>query len=69
MVIGQTVKMAFVDQNRDALGNEKTVWEDISNGLDIINVGKFQTASRAYAGPLQLQRRRPAEEGRHPVGR
>ena len=48
--IGQTVKMAFVDQHRDALGNEKTVWEDISGGLDIINVGKFQMASRAYAG-------------------
>ncbi|MGK6307521.1 energy-dependent translational throttle protein EttA [Variovorax sp. DT-64] len=50
VVVGQTVKMAFVDQSRDALGNEKTVWEDISNGLDIINVGKFQMASRAYAG-------------------
>ncbi len=50
VVIGQTVKMAFVDQSRDALANEKTVWEDISGGLDIINVGKFQMASRAYAG-------------------
>ncbi|MDR6537204.1 energy-dependent translational throttle protein EttA [Variovorax soli] len=50
VVVGQTVKMAFVDQSRDALANEKTVWEDISNGLDIINVGKFQMASRAYAG-------------------
>jgi sulfate-transporting ATPase len=50
VVVGQTVKMAFVDQTRDALGNDKTVWEDISNGLDIINVGKFQMASRAYAG-------------------
>ena len=50
VVVGQTVKMAFVDQSRDALGDEKTVWEDISNGLDIINVGKFQMASRAYAG-------------------
>ncbi|MEG1770805.1 MAG: ATP-binding cassette domain-containing protein, partial [Comamonas sp.] len=48
--IGTTVKMAFVDQSRDALANEKTVWEDISGGLDIINVGKFQMASRAYAG-------------------
>ncbi|MEG0922737.1 MAG: energy-dependent translational throttle protein EttA, partial [Comamonas sp.] len=48
--IGSTVKMAFVDQHRDALANEKTVWEDISGGLDIINVGKFQMASRAYAG-------------------
>ncbi|MBL0420011.1 energy-dependent translational throttle protein EttA [Ramlibacter sp. AW1] len=50
VVIGQTVKMAFVDQSRDALANDKTVWEDISGGLDIINVGKFQMASRAYCG-------------------
>ncbi len=50
VVVGQTVKMAFVDQHRDELGNNKTVWEDISDGLDIINVGKFQMASRAYAG-------------------
>ena len=48
--IGQTVKMAFVDQNRDDLANEKTVWEDVSGGLDILNVGKFQMASRAYCG-------------------
>ena len=50
VVVGSTVKMAFVDQHRDELANQKTVWEDISNGLDIINVGKFQMASRAYAG-------------------
>ncbi|MBB3178989.1 energy-dependent translational throttle protein EttA [Variovorax sp. Sphag1AA] len=50
VVIGQTVKMAFVDQTRDVLTDEKTVWEDISGGLDILNVGKFQMASRAYAG-------------------
>ena len=50
MDIGQTVKMAFVDQHRDELANEKTVWEDISGGLDMINVGKFTMASRAYAG-------------------
>jgi sulfate-transporting ATPase len=48
--IGQTVKMAFVDQNRDDLANEKTVWEDVSGGLDIITVGKFQMPSRAYCG-------------------
>jgi energy-dependent translational throttle protein EttA len=48
--IGSTVKMAFVDQHRDELENQKTVWEDISGGLDILNVGKFQMASRAYAG-------------------
>ena len=50
VVIGQTVKMAYVEQLRDALDNEKTVWEDVSGGLDIINVGKFQMASRAYCG-------------------
>lgn len=48
--IGATVQMAYVDQTRDELANDKTVWEDISGGLDIINVGKFQMASRAYAG-------------------
>ncbi|MCE2781800.1 energy-dependent translational throttle protein EttA [Limnohabitans sp.] len=48
--IGQTVRMAFVDQNRDDLDNNKTVWEDVSGGLDIINVGKFQMPSRAYCG-------------------
>ncbi|HXE47902.1 MAG TPA: energy-dependent translational throttle protein EttA [Ramlibacter sp.] len=48
--VGTTVKMAFVDQHRDELENQKTVWEDISGGLDILNVGKFQMASRAYAG-------------------
>ena len=50
VTIGQTVKMAFVDQNRDDLDNNKTVWEDVSGGLDVINVGKFQMASRAYCG-------------------
>ena len=50
VVIGSTVNMAFVDQHRDVLENDKTVWEDVSGGLDIINVGKFQMASRAYCG-------------------
>ena len=50
VVIGSTVKMAFVDQHRDALSDDKTVWEDISGGLDMINIGKFTMASRAYAG-------------------
>ena len=48
--IGKTVQMAFVDQHRDELANDKTVWEDISGGLDMITVGKFQMASRAYCG-------------------
>jgi sulfate-transporting ATPase len=50
VVIGQTVKMAFVDQTRDDLSDNKTVWEDVSGGLDILTVGKFQMASRAYCG-------------------
>lgn len=50
VIVGSTVKMAYVDQTRDSLADEKTVWEDISGGLDIINIGKFQMASRAYAG-------------------
>jgi sulfate-transporting ATPase len=48
--IGKTVQMAFVDQHRDELANDKTVWEDVSGGLDIITVGKFQMPSRAYCG-------------------
>lgn len=50
VVIGKTVQMAFVDQSREDLANDKTVWEDISGGLDIITVGKFQMPSRAYCG-------------------
>ena len=48
--IGKTVQMAFVDQTRDDLSNDKTVWEDVSGGLDILTVGKFEMASRAYCG-------------------
>ena len=48
--IGKTVHMAFVDQHRDDLENAKTVWEDVSGGLDILTVGKFQMPSRAYCG-------------------
>jgi energy-dependent translational throttle protein EttA len=48
--LGKTVQMAFVDQSRDDLSNDKTVWEDVSDGLDMINVGKFQMPSRAYCG-------------------
>ncbi|HEY8049660.1 MAG TPA: energy-dependent translational throttle protein EttA [Ramlibacter sp.] len=48
--IGATVQLAVVEQTRDDLASEKTVWEDISGGLDFITVGKFQMPSRAYAG-------------------
>jgi energy-dependent translational throttle protein EttA len=55
VVIGQTVKLAVVDQNRDALPNDKTAWEAISGGLDIINVGKFEMQSRAYLGRFNFK--------------
>ncbi|GAA6143519.1 energy-dependent translational throttle protein EttA [Hydrogenophaga sp. 5NK40-0174] len=48
--IGKTVQIAAVDQTREGLAGDKTVWEDISGGLDIITVGKFQMPSRAYCG-------------------
>jgi sulfate-transporting ATPase len=48
--IGSTVKLAFVEQTRDDLSNDKTVWEDVSGGLDILTVGRFEMASRAYCG-------------------
>ncbi|MEY2804024.1 MAG: hypothetical protein RL657_1360 [Pseudomonadota bacterium] len=48
--IGQTAQIAFVDQSRDDLSNDKTVWEDVSGGLDILTVGKFEMPSRAYCG-------------------
>ncbi|MFT4191725.1 MAG: energy-dependent translational throttle protein EttA [Comamonas sp.] len=50
VVVGSTVKMAYVDQTRDSLAGEKTVWEEISDGLDMLQIGKFQVASRAYCG-------------------
>ncbi len=48
ILIGKTVKIGHVDQTREELNNEKTVWEDVSGGQDIITVGKFQMPSRAY---------------------
>jgi ATP-binding cassette ChvD family protein len=46
--IGETVHVAYVDQSRDALSDNKTAWEEVSDGQDIITVGKFQIPSRAY---------------------
>src|SRR4249920_273187 len=48
VTLGKTVKLAHVDQARDALQGDKTVWEDVSGGQDTITVGKFQMPSRAY---------------------
>jgi ATP-binding cassette ChvD family protein len=55
MRIGETVQIAYVDQSRDALAAEKTVWEEISDGLDIITVGKYEMPSRAYCGRFNFK--------------
>ncbi|MHB0919705.1 MAG: energy-dependent translational throttle protein EttA [Thiomonas delicata] len=55
VVVGPTVRLAFVDQSRDALPNDKTVWEAVSGGHDIITVGKFEMASRAYLGRFNFK--------------
>ncbi|MBI5461665.1 MAG: energy-dependent translational throttle protein EttA [Gammaproteobacteria bacterium] len=46
--IGDTVQLAYVDQSRDTLDGSKTVWEEVSDGLDIITVGRYETPSRGY---------------------
>ncbi|MBZ0070717.1 MAG: energy-dependent translational throttle protein EttA [Thiohalobacteraceae bacterium] len=46
--LGDTVQLAYVDQSRDALDGNKTVWEEISDGQDIITVGRYETPSRGY---------------------
>ena len=53
--IGPTVKMAFVDQSRDSLASDKTVWQDISGGLDNLVIGKFVMPSRAYLGRFNFK--------------
>jgi energy-dependent translational throttle protein EttA len=53
--VGSTVKMAFVDQSRDSLVADKTVWEDVSGGLDNLVVGKFVMPSRAYLGRFNFK--------------
>lgn len=53
--LGETVQLAYVDQSRDALSDNKTVWEELSDGLDIITVGNFQMPSRAYVGRFNFK--------------
>jgi len=55
VVIGDTAQVAVVDQARDALPNDKSAWEAISGGRDIINVGKFEMPSRAYLGRFNFK--------------
>lgn len=53
--LGKTVDLAYVDQLRDDMDPNKTVWEEISDGLDIITVGKYETPSRAYVGRFNFK--------------
>jgi sulfate-transporting ATPase len=53
--IGQTVKLAYVDQSRDALAAEKTVFDEIAEGRDILTVGRYEIPSRAYLGRFNFK--------------
>jgi sulfate-transporting ATPase len=53
--VGPTVKFSHVDQSRDALSGNKSVFEEISDGADILTVGKYQTPSRAYIGRFNFK--------------
>ncbi|HEY4127479.1 MAG TPA: energy-dependent translational throttle protein EttA [Gammaproteobacteria bacterium] len=53
--VGPSVKIAYVDQSRDALRDDKTVWEEISDGQDLITVGTWTTPSRAYVGRFNFR--------------
>lgn len=53
--LGDTVQLAYVDQSRDALDGNKSVWQEVSDGLDIITVGSFQMPSRAYIGRFNFK--------------
>ncbi|KQS72618.1 ABC transporter ATP-binding protein [Rhizobium sp. Leaf371] len=55
ITIGETVDLGYVDQSRDSLGGDKTVWEEISGGNDIIKLGKYDMNSRAYCGAFNFK--------------
>ncbi|NEX16382.1 MAG: energy-dependent translational throttle protein EttA [Halochromatium sp.] len=55
MRVGETVEIAYVDQSRDALDGKKTVWEEISDGQDILVVGKYEMPSRAYVSRFNFR--------------
>ncbi|MBP3687754.1 MAG: energy-dependent translational throttle protein EttA [Alphaproteobacteria bacterium] len=55
IILGDTVDLGYVDQSRDELRADKTIWEEISDGLDIIELGKKQMPSRAYVGQFNFK--------------
>ena len=68
--LGDTVKLGYVDQSRDTSNDKKTVWEEVSGGLDIMKLGdKMEVNYPRLRQLVQLQGRRPAKEGRPALGR
>jgi len=55
VTLGKSVELAYVDQMRDDMDPKKTVWEEVSDGLDIITVGNYETSSRAYLGRFNFK--------------
>jgi energy-dependent translational throttle protein EttA len=53
--VGPSVQLAYVDQSRQTLDDRKTVWQEISNGLDLLKVGNYETPSRAYVGRFNFR--------------
>jgi energy-dependent translational throttle protein EttA len=53
--VGPSVQLAYVDQSRQTLDDRKTVWQEISNGLDMLKVGNYETPSRAYVGRFNFR--------------
>jgi ATP-binding cassette ChvD family protein len=53
--LGETVDLAYVDQSRDSLNGDNTVWEEISDGQDFLQIGKYEVASRAYASRFNFR--------------
>ncbi|MDG2070747.1 MAG: energy-dependent translational throttle protein EttA [Pseudomonadales bacterium] len=53
--LGETVELGYVDQSRDSLSDEKSVWEEISDGDDIIQVGKYESQSRGYVSRFNFK--------------
>jgi len=53
--LGDSVELAYVDQSRDTLNPDKTVWQEISDGQDILKVGQYETQSRAYVGRFNFR--------------
>ncbi len=67
--VGDSVLISYVDQNRDALNPENTIFQEITGGQDPDRPGQAKSAATRLCGPVQLQGARPGEEGRQPLGR